>query len=90
MRKKLNLIALVSQAISVLLLFMPGVFREEQWMPVQYGGHMLNSDYSKYSHTRGMSRLSKAKGSGFAAAFRLNKYIWGSKCFRGGITTIKM
>ena len=50
MRKKLNLIALVSQAVSVLLLFMPGVFREEQWMPIQYGGHMLNSDYSKFTN----------------------------------------
>ena len=50
MRKKLNLIALVSQAVSVLLLFMPGVFREEQWKPMEYGGHMFNSDYSKVTN----------------------------------------
>ncbi len=47
MKKKLNLIALISQAVSVLLLFMPGVFRQEQWKPMYGGGHALNSNYSK-------------------------------------------
>lgn len=50
MRKKLNLIALVSQAVSVLLLFMPGVFRAERWKLIKSGVYSFDSHYSKFTN----------------------------------------